>query len=49
MSRLLIALFVAAGLGLAGPAAAQMAAPKAGAAPISKDAYAMAKKDADAQ
>lgn len=49
MSRLLIALFVTAGLSLAGPAAAQMYAPKAGATPMSKDAYTLAKNDADAR
>jgi len=54
MSKLLIALFVAAGLGLAGCATqrdAPMAAakPMAPAAPISKDAYDLALKNADAQ
>ena len=43
MSKLMIALFVAAGLGVAGTAAAQMTAP------ISKAAYTQAVKDADAQ
>ena len=47
MSRLLIALFVTAGLGLAGAAEAQMNAPMN--APISKATYAQAVKDADAQ
>jgi hypothetical protein len=54
MSKLLIALFVTAGLGLAGCATqrdAPMAAakPMAPAAPISKDAYDMAIKNAEAQ
>ena len=49
MSKLLIALFVAAGLSLAGPAAAQMNSPKTNLAPMSKDNYTMAKKNADAQ
>ena len=49
MSKLLIALFVAAGLGLAGSAAAQMYAPKTASTPMSKDSYTMAKENADAQ
>ena len=49
MSKLLIALFVSAGLGLAGTAAAQMYAPKTALTPMSKDAYTLAKKNADAQ
>jgi hypothetical protein len=49
MSKLLIALFVAAGLGVAGCAAAQTYAPKTTSTPISKDSYAVAKKNADAQ
>jgi len=54
MSRLMIALFVTAGLGLAGCAAqrdAPMTAtkPMSPAAPISKDAYDMAVRNADAQ
>ena len=49
MSKLLIALFVAAGLGVAGSAAAQTYAPKTTSTPISKDSYAAAKKNADAQ
>ncbi|MEO8753372.1 MAG: hypothetical protein ABI624_11915 [Casimicrobiaceae bacterium] len=49
MSRLMIALFVAAGLGFAGAASAQMTAPKSAMTPMSKDVYATAKKDADAQ
>jgi len=44
MSKLMTALFVAAGLGFAGTAAAQSYA-----TPMSKDGYTMAKKDADAQ
>src|ERR1700738_1837381 len=54
MSKLMIALFVAAGLGLGGCATqrdAPMAAmkPMAPAAPITKDAYDLAVKNADAQ
>src|SRR5512132_2916659 len=47
MSRLMIALFVTAGLGFAGASAAQMNAPMT--APISKASYTQAVKDADAQ
>jgi hypothetical protein len=46
MSKLMIALFVAAGLGFAAPAAAQMYSPKS---PMSKDNYTLAKTNADAQ
>src|SRR4030095_6494621 len=49
MSKLMIALFVAAGLGFAGSAVAQTYSPKATSTPMSKDSYAMAKKNADAQ
>ena len=52
MSKLLIALFVAAGLSVVGCATqsdAPMAAAKPAAAPISKDAYDLAIKNADAQ
>jgi hypothetical protein len=49
MSKLMIALFVSAGLGLAGGAAAQTYAPRSDSAPMSKDSYTMAKKNADAQ
>jgi hypothetical protein len=49
MSKLLIALFVSAGLGFAGTAAAQMYAPKTSPTPMSKEAYTLAKKNADAQ
>jgi hypothetical protein len=50
MSKLMIALFVAAGLGVAGPAAAQMMnAPKTATMPMSKDSYTAAKTSADAQ
>ena len=49
MSKLLIALFVSAGLGFAGAASAQMYASKATVTPMSKDTYAMAKTNADAQ
>lgn len=47
MSRLMLSLFVAAGLGVAGTAAAQMNSPMAG--PISKASYTQTVKDADAQ
>jgi hypothetical protein len=49
MSKLMIALFVAAGLGVSGLAAAQSYALKTSSASLSKDGYMMAKKDADAQ
>jgi hypothetical protein len=49
MSKLMIALFVSAGLGFAGTASAQMYASKTTATPLSKDGYAMAKTSADAQ
>ena len=49
MSKLMIALFVSAGLGFAGTASAQMYASKTTATPLSKDGYAMAKTNADAQ
>ena len=50
MSKLMIALIAAAGLGVAGGSAAQMVAPKATAPmPMSKDSYTMAKTNADAQ
>ena len=48
MSKLMIALFVAAGLGFAVPGAAQIYSPNTS-TPMSKDNYAMAKKNADAQ
>jgi hypothetical protein len=47
MSKLMIALFVTAGLGVTGTAAAQTNAPMT--APISKASYTQAVKDADAQ
>ena len=47
MSKLMIALFVTAGLGFAGASAAQMNSPMT--APISKASYTQAVKDADAQ
>jgi hypothetical protein len=47
MSKLMIALFVTAGLGFAGAGAAQMNSPMT--APISKASYTQAVKDADAQ
>jgi hypothetical protein len=46
-AKLMIALFVTAGLGLAGASAAQMNSPMT--APISKASYTQAVKDADAQ
>jgi hypothetical protein len=49
MSKLMIALFVTVGLGIAGPGAAQMYAPKTTSTPMSKDSYTMAKTNADAQ
>lgn len=49
MSRLMIALFVAAGLSVTGSAAAQMYASKTVVTPMSKDSYTMAKTNADAQ
>ena len=49
MSKLMIALFMTAGLGIAVPAAAQTIAPKTIVAPMSKESYAMAKTNADAQ
>lgn len=55
MSKLMIAMFVAAGLGVAGNAVAQTYAPKAtmaaptSTAPMSKDSLAAARKSADAQ
>lgn len=51
MSRLLIALFVTAGLSVAGVSAAQTFAPRTtlATASMTKDGYAQAKKDADAQ
>jgi hypothetical protein len=48
MSRLLIALFVAAGLGTAGSLAAQTTAPTT-TSPMSKDSYTIANENADAQ
>jgi hypothetical protein len=47
MSRLMIALFITAGLGFAGASVAQVTAPAT--TPLSKEAYATAKKNADAQ
>ena len=51
MSKLMIALFVAAGLGFAGASSAQTyaAKPTMASASTSKDSYTMAKKNADAQ
>jgi hypothetical protein len=49
MSKLMIALFVAAGFGFAGSGSAQMNSPKNISTPISKETYTQAKKDADAQ
>ena len=48
MSKLMIALFVAAGFGFAGSGSAQMNSPMTS-TPISKETYTQAKKDADAQ
>jgi cell division septum initiation protein DivIVA len=49
MSKLMIALFVTAGLGFVGTGAAQTYSPKTASTPMSKDSYTMAKKNADAQ
>jgi len=49
MSKLMIAMFIAAGLGIAGPGMAQTAAPKDSPAPMAKDGNAPAKSGADAQ
>jgi hypothetical protein len=49
MSKLMIALFVTAGLGFAGTGMAQTYAPKSDSSPMSKDSYTMAKTNADAQ
>jgi hypothetical protein len=49
MSKLMTALFMAAGLGFAGASAAQMATPMATTSPMSKDTYNAAIKSADAQ
>jgi len=49
MSKLMIAMFAAAGLGFAGAATAQMMAPTSYPTPMSKANYTQATKDADAQ
>lgn len=49
MSKLMIALLATAGLGVAGHSAAQMYLTQTTSTPMSKDNYAMAKKNADAQ
>ena len=51
MSKLMIALFITAGLGIAGAGSAQTYAAKntSPSTPMTKDSYAVAKKDADAQ
>ena len=49
MSRLLIALFIAAGLGVAGSAAAQTPVPAKASPPMSKDSYTMANENAEGQ
>jgi biopolymer transport protein ExbD len=49
MSKLLIALFVTAGLASAGATATEMNSPKTTSTPMSKDNYTMAKTNADAQ
>ena len=49
MSRLLIALFIAAGLGIAGSAAAQTPAPTTASPPMSKDSYTLANENAEGQ
>jgi hypothetical protein len=49
MSKLLIALFITAGLSVAGPVAAQMYASKTVSTTMSKDSYTTAKANADSQ
>jgi hypothetical protein len=49
MSRLMIALFAAAGLALIGPAAAQMTSPMGSSTPMTKDNHTLATTNADAQ
>src|SRR5450432_2764079 len=49
MSKLMIALFVSAGLSFAGASAAQTYAPKTDSTAMSKDSYSMAKTNADTQ
>jgi hypothetical protein len=49
MSKLMIALFVTAGLGFAGAGVAQMNSPMPSSTPMSKASYTQAVKDADAQ
>ena len=49
MSKLMIALFVTAGLGFAGAGVAQMNAPMPSSAPMSKASYTQAVKDAKAE
>jgi biopolymer transport protein ExbD len=49
MSKLLIALFVTAGLASAGATATEMNSPKTTSTPMSKDSYTLAKTNADAQ
>jgi hypothetical protein len=45
----MLAVFMTAGLGFVGQGSAQMTAPKTASAPLSKDGYTMANKDADAR
>ena len=49
MSKLMISMFVAAGLGVAGLAVAEDYSLKNTSAPMTRDSYALAKKNADAQ
>ena len=49
MSKLLIALFITAGLSIAGPAAAQMYASKTASTTMSKDGYTLARSNAATQ
>lgn len=49
MSKLMIALMAAGGLGVCGASSAQLLAPKTVATPMSKDTYAAAKASADTQ
>ena len=49
MSNLLVALFITAGLSIAGPAVAQMYASKTASTTMSKDGYTLARSNAAAQ
>jgi len=49
MSKLMVAMFISAGLSIAGPAMAQTNAPSTTPSPMAKDGYATARPDANAQ